>query len=395
MGLIEFIVDNKIAIIAYLILFSIIYINRKKFQVEGKIMFLYRTKYGINFINKFAKKYNRLVKILGYVAIVFGVIGMLAICGLAIKGVYELFFVPSAPPTVSLVIPGVSVPGSPITIPLGYGVLALFIVVLIHEFGHGIVASAHGVKIKNTGFGLMLFLPLAFVEPDEKQVEKKKSSAQQAFFAAGPFMNILLAFVVSLLVSFAFFPLFDHASTPIGISFSSITKNYPAEKYGVQRNTVYTHFNGMPVNNTDDFYADFQHVKPGDTITLTDASYNTVSVITTSHPDNASVAYLGVKGIKNEYRPRTETFWGKIYYTVALFFKDLFFWVYALSLGIGLANLLPIGPVDGGRILHRASIDRFGKKKGIKIWSRISWVVLAIMIMLVIVPILRAIFLKT
>jgi len=62
---------------------------------------------------------------------------MFLICGLLIKGLYELIFVPTAPPTLSLVIPGVQIPGSPIFVPFWYGIIALFTVILVHEFGHG------------------------------------------------------------------------------------------------------------------------------------------------------------------------------------------------------------------------------------------------------------------
>ena len=61
-----------------------------------------------------------------------------------------MIFVPSAPPTMSLVIPGIQIPGSPVFIPFWYGILALFCVVVIHEFGHGIVARANGIKIQQT-----------------------------------------------------------------------------------------------------------------------------------------------------------------------------------------------------------------------------------------------------
>jgi membrane-associated protease RseP (regulator of RpoE activity) len=43
-----------------------------------------------------------------------------------------------------------------------------------------------------------------------------------------------------------------------------------------------------------------------------------------------------------------------------------------LSLGIGLANLLPLGPVDGGRMLQVSLQKIKGEEKGNKIWHKIS-----------------------
>ena len=128
--LIQWIVANKWILFAYLIVVILIIINRKKFQVESGFILLYRTKFGINFIDRIAKKHKEFLKIVGYVAIGVGFIGMIAISGLLIKGLYDLIFVPAAPPTLSLVIPGVQVPGSPIFIPFVYGIIALFIVII-------------------------------------------------------------------------------------------------------------------------------------------------------------------------------------------------------------------------------------------------------------------------
>ena len=51
----------------------------------------------------------------------------------------------------------------------------------------------------------------------------------------------------------------------------------------------------------------------------------------------------------------------------------LFFWLYAISLGVGLFNLLPLGPVDGGRMFN-TGISYFTKNKKIinKIYVTVS-----------------------
>lgn len=392
MTLLDFIGDNKWVLIGYAIIFLLIYINRKKFDVEGKVIFLYRTTWGINAINKFAEKQKRFVKTIGYIGIVLGIIGMLLICGFFVKGLYDLFANPQAPPTVSPVIPGVCIPGNPLCVPFGYGLLALFFVVLIHEFGHGIVARAHGIKIKNTGIGLMLFIPLAFVEPDERQVKKQKTSVQQAIFAAGPFMNFILAFIALAILLFAISPGLASTSQNAGVLFGSVEKGLPAATYGVERNVVYTHLNGILVNDTQGFFNIFQNVKPLEQIMLTDESGKIVEVKTTAHPQNASTPYIGVGKMRTVLRPIDSAHAAAFY--ILDFLRDLFFWIYVLSFGIGLANLLPLGPVDGGRMIHVWSTKLFGKKRGVKIWARITWITLIALILLLVIPILREVFFK-
>ena len=123
----SFLSSWKFVLLFYIILAIIVYINRKKFQVESGFILLYRTDFGIKFIDRFAEKHKEFWKIAGYTAIGVGFLGMIAICTLLVKGLYDLIFVPAAPPTLSLVIPGVQIPSSPIFIPFWYGMNILSI----------------------------------------------------------------------------------------------------------------------------------------------------------------------------------------------------------------------------------------------------------------------------
>jgi len=360
----------KFVLLFYVILAIIIYIYRKKFQVEGGFILLYRTNFGIDFINRFTEKHKEFLKIVGYTAIGVGFIGMIAICGLLLKGIYELIFVPLAPPTLSLVIPGVQIPGSPIFVPFWYGIIALFIVIVVHEFGHGIIARSHGLKIKNTGFGFMGPLPLAFVEPDEKQVEKKDSIVQQSIFAAGPFFNVILVAVV-LAVSFLVInPIVSSMVTAQGYEFSTIQKDFPADKYGLEKNVVYTSLNSQEINDSTQLVNALSCVKPGESITVGNSN-NNVTLITAANPTDPTKGYLGISGISTNYVLKSQAWWFKGIYDLLFVLVSLLEWVATLSLGIGLANLLPLGPVDGGRMLNKAAVDINGKDKGVKVWSTI------------------------
>jgi len=392
--LLTFLSSWKFVLLFYIILGIIVYIHRKKFALESGFILLYRTDFGIRFINKIADKYGEFLKVVGYSAIGIGFAGMITICVLLLKGLYEMIFVPAAPPTLSLVIPGVQIPGSPIFIPFWYGIIALFIVVVFHEFGHGIIARSHGLKIKHTGFGFMGPLPLAFVEPDETEVVKKPSVVQHSIFAAGPFFNVILTVLVLVILSLMIIPLSSMMSHNSGVEFQTIQKGYAAEEYGLKKDLAYTSLNGIRTNNTDDFVLELNKFKPNDTIILTDIKDNHVSVVLGFNPKNVSQPYLGVIGIQDYYLPNNLAWWYAGTYYLLYFLKNLLIWIEILSLGIGLANLLPIGPVDGGRMVGKALIDTNGKKKGMKIWAAITVITIGVMLVLILVPIIKNVFFK-
>ncbi len=382
----------KFVVLFYVILAIVIYFNRKKFTIESGFILLYKTQFGIAFMDRFAKKHKEFLKILGYVAIGIGFIGMLAISGLLIKGLYDLIFVPAAPPTLSLVIPGVQIPGSPVFIPFWYGIIALFVVIVFHEFGHGIIAKAHGLSIKSTGFGFFGPLPLAFVEPDEKEVIKKDSVVQHSIFAAGPFFNVILVGIVLILMLLVNVAVLAMVNSQ-GVTFGTVQDNYPAAQYGIEKNVAYNHVNGVLIKDTDEFVKTLSCVKPNETVIIGNDNKN-VSVITAVNPTDNTKGYLGVSGITTDYKLKNDAVWYKGIYYVLTVFATLLGWIATLSLGIGLANLLPLGPVDGGRMLGKASIDINGKKKGTKIWATITIITLVTMAILIFVPIIKHVFFK-
>ena len=65
----------------------------------------------------------------------------------------------------------VAIPGLSPIIPLGYGIIAFVVCLVIHEYGHGIQARAHGMRVRS--FGLLMAGPLplgAFAEPEYKEI---------------------------------------------------------------------------------------------------------------------------------------------------------------------------------------------------------------------------------
>lgn len=400
MDLIPVLLEYKGVIIFYALLFLIIYLNRKKFEFQGKIIAIYRTKLGIALMEKLGKKYRELIKILGYIAIGVGFLGMFVILFMIGFSLY-LFFkgiitTGQAPVTVSPVIPGIPIPDSPLQLPLIEGFLAIFIVVVIHEGSHGIVAVANRLKIKNTGY--IQFGPIAgaFVEPDEKQVAKQHDVVQYSIFAAGPFSNILTAVVIMMIFSFIMAPINSSMTEPYGFTFIGIQADQPAAHAGLKSGVVYSVVNNKTITNNGDFVRMIQCASPGTVFYIANENY-TYTLVSTANPKDPERAYLGIncytssegaKCVDTAYRKKESV--NAIKYRIISWFADVLNLVYILSLGIGLINLLPLGPVDGGRMFQLSAVRILGKEKGMNIWGKLS-IILLIILLVLLLPVLRSI----
>lgn len=94
-----------------------------------------------------------------------------------------------------------AIPGFNPMLPLSFGIVALFIAMVVHEMGHGIQARANDVKVDSSGL-LYGVVPLgAFVEPNEEDMEKKSRRAKMDVYAAGITVNTVLAIVAIVLLA--------------------------------------------------------------------------------------------------------------------------------------------------------------------------------------------------
>ncbi len=399
MGFIEGVLHYKWVILFYLALALIVYLNRKRIEVQAKFIFMYKTQFGIKFIEKFSKKFKEWIRLFGYMGMGIGFAGIILISIIMLKGVYELIFVPSAPPTISPFIPGVPIPGSPIGAPPFFeSIIALFLVIVIHEFSHGIVAKIYDLKIKNTGFMLFGPIPGAFVEPDEKSMEKKSDVVKHSIFAAGPFSNILTGTIILLILGLFFVQgnVMDEwlprgMTAQQGVVFGEIVEGSPAEQYGIKSDVVYTKINSQEFTNRNDFSILFYRIKPGETVTLEDSQGASYEFIAGTNPEDKTLGYLGVESITTKFAEKSQTGLFLTFFAVFKWLGKLFFWFVLISFGLGLANLLPIGPVDGGRMLHTALVTAIGEKKGVKVWTKITAAGVVIIIALLFVPIIKSI----
>ncbi len=375
------------AIIFYVVVILLIYIFRKKFEIQGKIIALYRMKLGITLMDRIAKRFPRSVHVFAMTGIIVGFIGMIAIIALLIFGVYTSLFVPDAPPTVAPVLPGLPIPGSPIRIPLVSGLLAIFIVAAVHEFCHGVVARRYNYVVKNTG--IVFFGPIvgAFVEPDEKTLIRAPAKHQLAIYAAGSFSNIVIGALGIALLLLVFFPLGASFVENKGITVLSVVDNFPAEKAGLQVEDVITHVNGKPIQSREEFSAMLEKISPGEAITIS-TKRGDFPLTTTTKPTGDG-AYIGIT-LTNAIEIKESLSSYK-------WLLSGFFWILSfiqllviISLGIGLFNLAPLGPIDGGRMLLTALGIFMEKERAQTIWKNVS-IALLLILALNFIPFFKAV----
>ncbi|UCD04145.1 MAG: site-2 protease family protein [Candidatus Woesearchaeota archaeon] len=352
---------NLISIIVFYILIALFFIkNRRRIDRQG-IFILYRTQRGLNLLARLAEKHKRFWKAFGKVSIYVGFGGIIFILAILTRQAIKILTEPAIKAGVALAIPGVRVPGSPIFIPFWYGIISLIIVLVVHEGCHGLVAKAHGLKLKSAGVGLLTLLPLAFVEPDEKQLDKAPLKTRLAVFGAGPLANFTTALVV-LLLSALIVPVVNASFEFKGMEVTEVREGFPAEQAGLTPGNRIIGVNGKSSLNSINFSGEMDKVKPGETVIIKTEEGN-FSVTTISNPENESQPYLGVtflqkKGLKDDVYSR----FGKLPWIWA-YLLQLFNWIFILNLGIGAINLLPLGPIDGGRMIKDTLGEKLKNKK--------------------------------
>ncbi|MCC7574826.1 site-2 protease family protein [Candidatus Woesearchaeota archaeon] len=342
----------------------------------------------------------RQIKSASYVGVYVGFLGMLFMLVLLSMGLYQLFFDPSAPPMFAPVLPGISIPGTPFKLPLFEGLISLLVVVVIHEFSHGVVSKSYKVPIKSSGFVMFGPLPGAFVEPDEKKLKNASSKAQLSVFAAGPFSNILLAgflFILLALFSLLSVSLYE----PSGVRIDGFVNMDDGRDLSMlDEGDVIKSVNNVSVLSSYELVVFVQNLSPGDVVSFM-IDDDEKLVVLGSDPNNESRPFIGVF-LDTEVSGTTVVSNNK-------FFSYAYFWlignpfssslnnnlgllwlIFVLSFGIGIVNLLPVGPLDGGRMIFLVMKKKFGEKKASKYLTLLSKFLFFLVLILVFIPIIRA-----
>ncbi len=249
-------------------------------------------------------------------------------------------------PSVSIVIPGVDMPGSSIYIPFFYGLVALATVLFVHEFSHGIQAVGEKISIKSIGLLLFIILPGAFVEPDEDEMKNAKRSSRLRVYAAGSIANITLAVIALLIVSLVSAGIPNYFAED-GIAIDRIVPDSPSDGI-LKEGMVLEAIDNQKINDSESYANAVSLFKPGDNVTVT-TDQGTYDLTLDKNPNNESRGFFGIQA--NKHFELIDDSLGPLPW-ILFELGELFEWIFMLNLGIGLFNLLPLKPLDGGYMLE-------------------------------------------
>ena len=267
---------------------------------------------------------------------------MIFITGTLISSLPSVFDTPA----VSIVIPGVEMPGSSIYIPFFYGLIALATVLIVHEFSHGVQSVGEKISIKSIGLLLFAIIPGAFVEPDEDELKAAKRSSRLRVYAAGSIANISLAVIAILLVSLisAGIPYYFAED---GIAIDRIVTDSPSDGV-LKEGMVLQAIDNQTIGNATDYTNVLSSYSPGDNVSVK-TDQGTYSLTLDKNPNNESRGFFGIQA--NKHFELVNNSLGPLPW-ILFELLELFQWVFMLNLGIGLFNLLPLKPLDGGYMLE-------------------------------------------
>ncbi len=394
---------DLVSFIAFItVLALLIYKDRKKAKFEG-ILLIRRTKKGRNFIDRVEKKSPAFWNIISILGIVVTIPFMVVISAYLINSGIQILLGKSELAGAGLLLPGpistpMILPGTFI-IPWWIWVIGVFSVMVPHEFSHGIMCRLEKIKIKSVGWLLFLFIPGAFVEPDEKKLSKAKKTTKLKVYAAGSFANFLVAIATMVLLYIVIVLSFQ----PSGLMIYEVAPGSPANVTNLT-GTILA-INGIAIDDYEDI-RQLPDYEPGETIELeiTENNYQvpvialggsniidwivpdvivvnianetkTYDITLSEHPEGGR-GYIGIESMVQTYSSSIDL---DLYMAVS----NLMIWIYVFNLGIGLFNLLPIKPLDGGLILETL----LGKRKKAKaIVKAVSIIMLLVLVFNIIGP---------
>ena len=153
-----------------------------------------------------------------------------------------------------------------------------------------------------------------------------------------------------------------------------------AAKLGVIPGLKITAINDASVTDHDAFMAALDALRPGDTVFMTVNGVRQ-SFIAGQNPTDQNKAWIGLQfDTEQGPTPAAVASYGNTGYAAIMGSITLLIFIYALSLGIGLFNLLPLGPVDGGRMFQLAAERILGDKRGHQVWKYLGFFFLGLII---------------
>ena len=360
----------------------LIYRDRENVQRES-ILFYRRTDKGLDLIDKIAKRFPRFWNFYGWTGLVVGIMTIPFIVFNIVLSFSQMFQSGGTTGGPSLVAPGLSAETtfqSGISfIPVEYWVLGIGVLMIVHEMSHGIVARAEDMELNSVGWIVLGIIPGAFVEPKGENMLPEKGdkeenkdeeiddddgseassghwdqgslSSQLKVLAAGSFANYITALVLTGLALL----LFVNITAPSGVSYLA-QDNLSASEAGMTNGTLYS-IDDQKLRYGSEVKEALQNYEVNDTIlaNTSEGSYN-VTLMERNGSAHMGVLIYTSEGLlgdfidminnNREIKDQYSSYEGFLSWTLSGLQV-----IALLNLLIGLFNMLPVRPLDGGQIV--------------------------------------------
>ncbi|MBI4894326.1 MAG: site-2 protease family protein [Candidatus Aenigmarchaeota archaeon] len=271
---------------------------------------------------KFLNAFGTVGVVVGFVAAAFGIVSILYATVLGQQSVSPIL------PTVG----EYQYPSGIVGVPFWFWIISIFVVLSVHEPMHAIFARLAGVPVRSWGVMTFFVLPLgAFVDPDMRKVYRLTLMQKLKIFAGGSFGNFMTAAVVLLVLIASSYIMFGQANVPGG----------PADVAGLE-GTI-EKVGSVEITHIGNLSSVLNATESGSTIQVA-TDRGTYEVVTAANPTTGHGSYIGVTfGLRPEYMAWKES---------VSVFMQLLKWLLIFNIGIGVFNMIPMKPFDGGHVFE-------------------------------------------
>jgi len=288
------------------------------------------------------------------------------------------------------------IPGINPIIPIGYGIIALVVGIVLHELMHGVIARSQKIGVKSLGI-LWCVVPIgAFVEQDDADMEAAPRRKRDRVAAAGVLANFVLALVFFLALSGLIASSVAPNANGVGIAY--VQSGSPAANASLAAGDILISVNGTATMSASAFEGAMENTTPGEVVTVVHYSAAQGATVTQSvtlapSPSVKGRGFLGVavtfltpgqlkttlvapfssssgplvggidwlvlplatlepvSGSTTNFFHLTGPFAGvnpNTFWIVA----NILYWLAWMNLLLGLSNALPLFPLDGGLLFR-------------------------------------------
>jgi membrane-associated protease RseP (regulator of RpoE activity) len=404
--------DWQIALLAVLVYaFAILALRRAGLLGPDRALSLFgpalmiKTRRGRAFLERVGR-FRRAWSIIADVGLVLAGVSMILVVVVLVYDAILATHLPAAlapSPQEALGIPGLN----PI-IPIGYGLVALVVAVVLHEGMHGVIARSQRIGVKSLGV-LWLVVPVgAFVEQDEEEVQKAPRRQRDRVAAAGILANFALALLFFALLAGLVSTSLQPNADGVGVGF--VLAGTPAQNASLQAGDILTSVNGTATPTNTALFDALGRTVPHETIALTvygpgGPSPRVAHATLAANPYDKTRGFLGIAPtfltpaqLLSTLRSPLSSSLGPIagfttwlvlpvgglepiggsvqsfYHLTGPFaggdpgsfwiLANLLYWLAWMNLLLGLSNSLPLVPLDGGLLFRDFAASALHRLRG-------------------------------